>query len=253
MNRIRGLKKIKSVEEYNRLKDELKAEVDEYVALSIDSNAMNAIKNEFEKVIDSLDKNTPDEEKISILKRANMLEAKYNGLKDGTYLPALKRNITANLIRIEQYEAEMEKVTLGSVIVGLLKNDEQAKNYIRRRFMVSIANRDGVAPAAVDLTLEDPRKIMKYIIESKRYNFVGIKADDLALIPVEQSANPRAVETSIELSARTDEFIKENSNQKTSVNNDKATIKREHKISNERSNHKRSHDKEKDSKEIEWY
>ena len=32
MNRIRGLKKIKSVEEYNRLKDELKAEVDEYVA-----------------------------------------------------------------------------------------------------------------------------------------------------------------------------------------------------------------------------
>lgn len=251
MNRIRGLQKIKSVEEYNKLKNELKAEVEEYVALSENSSAIDIIKNEFETTINSLDKNTSDEDKANILKKACLLETKYNGLKDGTYLAALKRNITANLIRIEQYEAEIEKVSFMKIVAGILKNDNQIKQYIQRRFMISIANRDGVAPAAVDLVLEDPGKVMKYIIENKKYNFVGIKADDVALVPIEQSANPRAVETSVELRNMTDEFIKESMNQEESTKIDNTAVKHDRTADYTIRYSKRLRTRENDTKEIE--
>lgn len=209
MGRIRGLKKIKTPDEYNEIKEELKNCVDEYVALNGNPNARDDIKKEAEETMLKLNSEMSNDEKTVLLEKLHVLEVKYTGLKDGSYLASLKNNIRAHLIRIEQYEAEMEDMNLWKISLGLIKNSSQVKNYLRKRFMISNANRYGVAPAAVDLKLESPRNIMEYMINSKRYNFVGIKKEDLALIPVEESSNVKAFEASKHFNEITETFIKE--------------------------------------------
>ncbi len=227
MGRIRGLKKIKSFEEYSEIKEELKNCVDEYVSLNGNPNVRDDIKKEAEEEMLKLNDEMSNEEKATLLKKLHVLEVKYAGLKDGSYLISLKNNIRAHLIRIEQYEAEMENMNLWKLFVGFIKDSSQAKNYLHKRFMISNANRYGVAPTAVDLKLENPRDIMEYIINSERYNFVGIKKEDLALIPVEESSNVKAFEASRHFNEITETFIEENS---TNINNDKTEVTSKQKV-----------------------
>ena len=112
------------------------------------------------------------------------------------------------MIQIEQYDACKEKRKLWKVIRGVLANDADTKDYLRRRYMISRVNRYGVVPTAVDMRLDNPRDLVEYIID--KYDLVRIKKEELALIPVNEAEcrSPIADEIKKQADVNADKFIK---------------------------------------------
>lgn len=169
---IRGLEKIKSKEEYDAVKSGLEYYIKEYIWLKKCDNPIAEVESEIKSCINKLRKDMDEKEELELLRRIHLLKAKYIAIRENKYENDLKRNISADFLRVEQYDASQEKTTFMSIISGLLKNDTDIKNYLKRKYMLTISNAYGVIPTAVDLNLEKVEDILKYI--SDNYNLAGI-------------------------------------------------------------------------------
>lgn len=185
----KDLTKIKTKEEYESTKTELQSYVDEYSWLVSTPNPKKEIAEEMKGLVESLEGENTREEQLDILSRIHRLQVKYTSISTGEYESDLKRNITATLVVIEQYEAMQEERKFGDICLGVIKGDADTKNYLQRRFMVSSANKNGAAPNAINLGLEKADNILDYI--AKNYQLVNIKIDkgENALVPTEEISN----------------------------------------------------------------
>lgn len=169
----KGLTKLKSEEEYEAKKAELKYYVEEYTWISNSKEPLKDITLRMRSMLDRLEKEESKDAQTDLLKNIHALQVKYTTIKKGEYVPTLKQNITACLVLIEQYEASLEKHSPLKIALGMISGNPEIKSYLQRRFMVSSANRNYAAPSAVDLRLEKMEDILEYI--DKNYNLVEIK------------------------------------------------------------------------------
>lgn len=111
--RVTGIIKIKNEEEYEFMKTELVNYVKEYYdfvgADKVDArNDMKQIAlNAATRLSENIDV-LSSEEKINELYNIQATQARFNALGNDTYIPNLMRNITANLLSVEEYEARKE-------------------------------------------------------------------------------------------------------------------------------------------------
>lgn len=203
----KGLTKLKSEEEYEAKKAELKYYVEEYTWISNSKEPLKDITLRMRSMLDRLEKEENKDVQTDLLKAIHALQVKYITIKKEEYIPTLKQNITASLVLIEQYEASLEKHSPLKIAFGMLSGNPEIKSYLQRRFIVSSANRNYAAPNAVDLRLEKMEDILEYI--DKNYNLVEIKlpTSETGLVLVnEEVENP--VKTKIQ--EMTEEFLVQN-------------------------------------------
>ncbi|MBQ9267418.1 MAG: hypothetical protein IJ217_03985 [Clostridia bacterium] len=211
MGRIRDLEKLKDNKEYILKRAEVEALAKEYVWFTMDQDPLKTVETQLKTVMDGLSKEMPEEEEKKALREIHTLQVKRGKIRNHTYEPALKQNITAGLVQIEQYEASQEKKSVGQVIRGVLTNDAYIKNYLQRKYMIANVNRYGAVPNAVNLQLEDPREIIEYI--ANHYDLVGIKIDkeELSLVPTEA---PRDLPIAEKVAELTNDFIEKQKDEK---------------------------------------
>lgn len=181
----KGLEKIKTYEEYGEKKQELKYYVDEYSWITKSKEPLIDITNQIKALLRELDdEDITKEKQLEILKAIHLSQIKYLRVKKDEYLSILKRNITATFIIIEQYEASIEKHSLFKKIIGVITGNAEIKSYFQRKYMLSKANDNRVAPSAVNLSMENIEDILGYI--EQNYNLVDVKIpkEETALIPI---------------------------------------------------------------------
>lgn len=181
----KGLTKIKTNEEYEEKKQELKYYVDEYSWITKSQNPLKDMKEKIGKLLDGYNAEDVKEQQLEALRAIHRLQVKYASVRKGEYPAVLKRNITATLIQIEQYEASIEKYPAFQMLKGVITGNQDIKNHLRRKHLLSKANDVRVAPGAIDLNTESIEDILEYI--DKNYNLVDIKIpkEELSLMPVE--------------------------------------------------------------------
>ena len=116
------------------------------------------------------------------------LEQRVRLINNGEYANALERNITAYMLTIDEYEAKIENRSLLDVIKGILSKDEDTKDYLKRRYMKSRAEDNGMLEI-VDLNLQDPYDAIKTLFEENKDSFINLKAPETALVPVDTTVN----------------------------------------------------------------
>lgn len=239
----KGLVKLKSEEEYEAKKAELKYYVEEYTWISNSKEPLKDITLRMRSMLDKLEKEENQDVQTELLKNIHALQVKYTTIKKGEYVPTLKQNITASLVLIEQYEASLEKHSPLKIAFGMVSGNPEIKSYLQRRFIVSSANRNYAAPSAVDLRLEKMEDILEYI--DKNYNLVEIKlpTSETGLVLVnDELENP----VKQRIQDMTDKFLMQNEKKeeiKTVEDKSDANIDRHRTISKQKN-------KEHDEKEI---
>lgn len=178
MDRVEGLKKIKSYEAYveskQRLEDYLKQYkwITEAKAPYEDIKAMLVkcveTRKEYEnKTQEEKDNETPEErtqsKQIELENENKILALKlqYDAIKSDTYIANLKRNITALFVTIGEYEARIES----SNKKDENKKDEFLTSRSMRRFRFFLANLTGMVPGEVNMNVENRKEIPIYILE----------------------------------------------------------------------------------------
>ena len=189
----RDIEKIKSAEEYETIKKEIKYYVDEYNWILNSKNPKKEVEEEIKELIDKMAENQTPEQELQNLRAVHLLQNKYIAIKSGRYATDLKRNITADLVRAEQYEASLEQRSIVDILKGILGNDKQTQ---------------GIIPDPVNLRLESIEDILEYI--GSHYNLVGIelpKKEERSLVVTEETER-NALEKL--LNQKTEELIQEN-------------------------------------------
>lgn len=204
----RDIEKIKSAEEYETIKKEIKYYVDEYNWILNSKNPKKEVEEEIKELIDKMAENQTPEQELQNLRAVHLLQNKYIAIKSGRYATDLKRNITADLVRAEQYEASLEQRSIVDILKGILGNDKQTKDYLQRKYMIFLVNSQGIIPDPVNLRLESIEDILEYI--GSHYNLVGIelpKKEERSLVVTEETER-NALEKL--LNQKTEELIQEN-------------------------------------------
>lgn len=202
----KGLEKIKTYEEYDEKKQELKYYVGEYSWITKAKEPLVDITNQMKTLLGKLDdEDITKEEQLEVLKGIHLLQIKYLKVKRDEYLSTLKRNITATFILVEQYEASIEKHSLWEVITGVATGSAEIKSYLQRKYMVSKVNDNRVAPSAVNLSMENIEDILGYI--EQNYNLVDVKIpkEETALVPIEDVEMDNPVQKQVQ--EKTEAFI----------------------------------------------
>ena len=205
-DRIRPLKSIKKEEEYESYKKILERYLSEYRLFQEHGDKYH------ELIADSSD-----------------LKPRERLIKNGEYAQALERNITAYMLTIDEYEAKNENRSLFDVIRGIVTKDEDTRDYLKRRYMKSRAEDNGLLEP-VDLNLQDPYDSVRQIFEE--YEFINIQPPEMSLIPVDAKVN----ELFREVKEMLTECLKENGIVVVSGESQKTTeksIKETTKISNQ--------------------
>lgn len=207
---IRGLEKIKTKEEYEAIKTGLKYYVKEYIWFKKSSDPIKEVTTKLQECMKKLEGELLDEEELELLSIIHSLKTKYVAIKEGKYENDLKGNITAYFLMIEEYNARMENRSFLYALKGIFGNKE-ARNYLKRRYMLSLSNAYGVVPTSVNLNLEKVEDILKYILE--KYNFVGITVDQTDATGQDKKAETgygkRHKDISKEIMDMTEEFLEE--------------------------------------------
>lgn len=183
----RDIEKIKTAEEYEATRKEIDYYVNEYNWVLNSKNPEKEVEEKVKELMSKMDRAQTKEEELETLRAIHLLQNKYVSIKNGRYAADLKRNITANLIRVEQYEASLEQRTAMDVLKGIIRNDSATKDYLQRKYMISLVNTQGIIPDPVNLRLESPEDIIEYIGE--HYNLVGIevpKREEMSLVATEE-------------------------------------------------------------------
>lgn len=221
----KGLTKLKTKEEYEAKKTELKYYVDEYTWITSSKEPLKDITMRMREMLDGLEKEENQENQLGLLKNIHVLQVKYTSVKKGEYISDLKQDITAALVLIEQYEATLEKHSPAKVAVGVLTGNPEIKSYLQRRYRVASANRNYAAPNAIDLRMEKIEDILNYI--DKNYNLVEIKVPKMetGLVPVNTEIdNPVQRQIQEMTEAFLSERVKIHENEAKLKHNDKSEI-----------------------------
>lgn len=237
-NRIKGLDKLKSVEEYLEAKRDFDYYISEYEWFSNSKDPISEIESELKKCSDDLRPNMEHDEELGLLSKIQTLKAKYAKVARGEYATNLKENISALLLMMEQYEATNEKRNFPNLIRGILKGDLETKEYLKKKYMLSWSNMYGITKAPESLCVETMEDILDYMAQN--YNLVDIDLSDgkgemgetaLAIVYTEPGSIEKSIRSNIKklvddrLKVLDNEDIKDyNSKLKTE------TIKREKQI-----------------------
>lgn len=190
-DRIRPLKSIRTKEEYEDYKKYLERYLSEYKLFQKHgeklAELMNARKEDFNK---------GSEARAALEQRARLIE-------NDEYANALERNITAYMLTITEYEAKAENRSLIDVIRGIITRDEDTKDYLKRRYMKSRAEDNGLIQP-VNLSLQDPYDCVRQIFEE--CDFINIPAPELSLVPIDTEVN----KVFTEVRGMLQEYLKEN-------------------------------------------
>ena len=187
---IRGLDKIKSKEEYEERKKDLEYYLSEYKWISEAKNPKKDVEQELKVCLESLSNEMEQSEEREALSKIHTLKTKYNSIVSDEYKGALRRNITSLILMIEQFEANNQGVNFGQLLKGVMSGSEEIKDYIRRKYMVTLANMYGTTPAPESLNVEKSSAILE---EMAKYDFVEIdlsevldKTEEVGLVPVSE-------------------------------------------------------------------
>ncbi len=280
MDRVEGLKKIKSYEAYVEAKQRLEEYLKQYKWITETKAPYEDIKAMLVKCVTTRKEyeNKSAEEKVSETpeERAQnkqleldnenkilSLKLQYDAIKSDTYIANLKRNITALFVTIGEYEARIESSN---------KKDEKAKDEFltsrsMRRFRFFLANLTGMVPGEVNMNVENRKEIPLYIIE--HYDLVNkpeitpeYKETALTVVPdlgtsmglfhkfIEQPVSEFICSRGIEEKGTTSsEIVADNKTEEKNIDE----LKTRNEISNERSevhHNEVQHRKEKDDDEI---
>ncbi len=236
MERKEGLKKIRSEEEYDEVRQRLDEYLVQYKWLTESKNPLEDIFKslaECSKIRNSYEEGTEEEreivdtqEQIDNEHRILSLKRQFDELKNGTYVASLRRNITALYIIIGEYEARMEKTN------SLKQNEEkvndseanekdskgQIQNYVTsgkyRRLRYFWASLTGAIPGEiVNMDIEDKNEIPLFI--KKKYGLIAIVDEQTPLERMRHENEKSLVvagarnEFSVRVAKKVDEFISE--------------------------------------------
>lgn len=183
--RYRALTTIKTQKEYEEAKERLNYYMREYTWMQETKEPIKDVKKELEKLLPMLNGEKTESQRY-YLRCINLLNAKERRIKDGSYLPSLKQNITALLITTRQYEQNQKEYTLKEILTGIIKRDENILSALKLDRIFSTIMTFGKVQAEEDLSLQRSEDILQYI--GKYCNLVGIEMPDykqnLALVPV---------------------------------------------------------------------
>lgn len=194
---IRGLEKIKSMDEYNSVKKDLEYYISEYKWISDEKITSNGLKNhkeeaenELKACMQQLHFGMEKEEELNLLAKIQVLKTKCILIANDKYKPALKSNINGLVLMMEEFEASHQGLNFKDVIKGALKGDKETKEYLKKKYMFTLANMYGTAPAPESLNVESMDDILDYM--ERTYDFVDIdlsdrvKQNETALITYEE-------------------------------------------------------------------
>lgn len=178
MDRVEGLKKIKSYEAYVESKQRLEDYLKQYKWITEAKAPYEDIKTMLVKCVETRkeyenktqeekDNETPEErtqsKQIELENENKILALKlqYDAIKSDTYIANLRRNITALFVTIGEYEARIES----SNKKDENKKDEFLTSRSMRRFRFFLANLTGMVPGEVNMNVENRKEIPIYILE----------------------------------------------------------------------------------------
>ena len=154
--RIRPLPPIETEEQYENYKKYFERYIGEYELLKNKENLVSLMESRAQDYDEGTD------ERIA-------LESRVRLINNNEYAPALERNITAYMLTIDEYEAKSENRSLFDVIKGIITKDEDTKNYLKRRYMKSRAEDNGLLEP-VNLSLQEPYDAVRQIFSE--YDFI---------------------------------------------------------------------------------
>lgn len=171
--RIVPLKKIKSQEEYDDIKNYFEKLVKEYNTMFCQGNnpsevARNELKDRVENIHQGM---TASEERL-----LHEAKTKYIMVNRDEYKSNLLENITGTLLMLEQFEASQEKRSFGEIAKGILNGDDDTKEYLRKKYTLDFSNMYGIVPASKNIYVESMDDILDYM--EKNYEFVDIDLSD---------------------------------------------------------------------------
>lgn len=173
---IRGLDKIKSIEEYETAKKGLEYCISEYKWISEAENPKQEIEEEIKACNAELRKDMDKKEEFRLLNKIHLLKTKHISIAHGEYKSALKSNINAFVLMIEQFEAANQKMKFTDLVKGIISGSPETKEYMKKKYMFTFANMYGTTPAPVSLNVESMDDILEYI--DKNYDLVDIDLSD---------------------------------------------------------------------------
>ena len=173
---IQGLVKIKSIEEYENAKKSLVYCISEYKWATESENPRKEIEDEIKACSIELKSGMNRDEEFKLLNKIHLLKTKYISIVRDKYKSALKRNINALVLMLEHFEASNQKVKFGDLIKGIIAGNPETKEYVKKKYMFTLANMYGTTPAPVSLNIESMDDILDYM--DKNYELVDIDLSD---------------------------------------------------------------------------
>lgn len=173
---IQELKKIKSITEYEATKKSLEYCISEYKWISDSKNPKQEIEDEIKVCSAELRKGMEKEKELELLSKIHLLKTKYISIAHDEYKSALKRNINAFVLMLEQFEAANQEIKFGNLVKGIITGDSKTKEYIKKKYMFTLANLYGTTPAPQSLNVESMSDILEYM--DKNYDLVDIDLSD---------------------------------------------------------------------------
>lgn len=173
---IRELEKIKSMEEYIATKKSLEYCISEYKWIMDAKNPKQEIEDEIKACSTELKVGMDEKDEFQLLNKIHLLKTKYISIVQDKYKPALKRNINAFVLMLEQFEAANKEMKFGDVVKGIVSGSPEVKEHLRKKYMFSFANMYGTTPAPESLNVESMDDILEYM--DRNYELVDIDLSD---------------------------------------------------------------------------
>lgn len=179
MNRVEGLKRITSDQEYIEAKARLENYLKQYKWITETKTPYEDISKalmmcvETRKTYEGKEEQTEEEKEarriIELENESKILALKlqYEAIKGDTYVGNLRRNITALYVSIGDYEARNgQDATMDLEVRDDLKNGAPLTSRSMRRFRFWLANVTGLVPGEINMDVENRREIPLYIAEN---------------------------------------------------------------------------------------
>ena len=152
------LKRITSVEEYEKNQKDLQYYLDEhrwYTSHDSEEARLKDIDKRLDEYREKLGETPKDsEERKQIEHELHALKVKYLRVKDGTYDSVLRNNIKAEMIMLDEYDTQLHKIPFGQVVKGIITGDKKVREYARKKLVFTFNNSFGMVEKPYDLRLE---------------------------------------------------------------------------------------------------
>lgn len=151
-------------------------------------------------IIDSsiqvLEKRRADDPKM-IGEQINILDSVRSKILKGQYKTELMNEFEAFTAQIKQYEYSQEKKPFTEIIKCVFSGELKLGDYLEKQNFITRINRYGIVSMPNNgLWCQSPEEVFDDIM--KNYDFVGIKHEQLALVPSDEYANYSKMRKSVE-------------------------------------------------------